>query len=791
MRKKKSNQPSDFELDKYGVWVKTKLGSSFDTTQNIEKEVERTEPPHSFTPQKNDSFTFDSIHTQIENIKKDLSDLKNEIKDSKIENFSLFSNKPVDFFADHPSLKSESNSSDFGIGSLSKTDDLLSDFDTSEQNNNPTEKDKQDAELSSSIDSLFTDDLELTEEDIRSFDEETQPTCVNDKFDFFDEKNIEETLPEEATSDLILDPLEDFDLPEEKEIEFPKAKESDEDNDFFDIFNFNFKEPEESDKQKEEQPLEEVTSPDGEAIFDNEHFSFFDDNKIAPTEEPIVEEPIVEEPIVEEPIVEEPIVEEPIVEDSAVEDSAVEDSTVEDSIVEDSTVEDSTVEDSTVEDSIVEDSIVEDSIVEDSIVEDSIVEDSIVEEPIVEDSEPAFFLSEDNTDLDDIGFTDTEGMNTIQPGINDGLRETAEEPVVENDELGTVNGVIHLHEDEPTEEQSLQPDKEETEEETLTLSDNELLSLLNTNEEITDEKTESVTPRETAADEFSAVEPETEEERAFFDSLNWTSEEPIVEEPIVEEPTVEEPTVEEPTVEEPTVEEPTVEEPTVEEPTVEEPTVEEPTVEEPIVEDSTVEEPTVEEPIVEDSAVEDSTVEEPIVEEPIVEEPIVEEPIVEEPIVEEPIVEEPTVEEPTVEEPIVEEPIVEEPIVEEPKEDFSFAAFDISDEDFDLTLGDENSDTANNEKEVKTVSEDTDINDLSFFDDLDFGFENEESAKKKVNFDHDSENDSDEDLKKEVKELIQHIEKVLGEIPQEKIEEFTHSPEYTAYRKLFTDLGLE
>ena len=522
MRKKKSNQPSDFELDKYGVWVKTKLGSSFDTTQNIEKEVERTEPPRSFTPQKNDSFTFDSIHTQIENIKKDLSDLKNEIKDSKIENFSLFSNKPVDFFADHPSLKSESNSSDFGIGSLSKTDDLLSDFDTSEQNNNPTEKDKQDAELSSSIDSLFTDDLELTEEDIRSFDEETQPTCVNDKFDFFDEKNIEETLPEEATSDLILDPLEDFDLPEEKEIEFPKAKESDEDNDFFDIFNFNFKEPEESDKQKEEQPLEEVTSSDEETIFDNEHFSFFDDNKIAPTEEPIVEEPIVEEPIVEEPIVEEPIVEEPI-----------------------------------------------------------------VEEP--------FFLSEDNTDLDDIGFTDTEGINTIQPGINDGLRETAEEPVVENDELGTVNGVIHLHEDEPTEEQSLQPDKEETEEETLTLSDNELLSLLNTNEEITDEKTESVAPRETAADEFSAVEPETEEERAFFDSLNWTSEEPIVEEPTVEEPTVEEPIVEEPIVEEPIVEEPIVEEPIVEEPTVEEPTVEEPTVEEPTVEEPTVEEPTVEE----------------------------------------------------------------------------------------------------------------------------------------------------------------------------------------------------
>ena len=786
MRKKKSNQPSDFELDKYGVWVKTKLGSSFDTTQNIEKEVERTEPPRSFTPQKSDSFTFDSIHTQIENIKKDLSDLKNEIKDSKIENFSLFSNKPVDFFADHPSLKSESNSSDFGIGPLSKTDDLLSDFDTSEQNNNPTEKDKQDAELSSSIDSLFTDDLELTEEDIRSFDEETQPTCVNDKFDFFDEKNMEETLPEEATSDLILDPLEDFDLPEEKEIEFPKAKESDEDNGFFDLFNFNFKEPEESDKQKEEQPLEEVTSSDEEAIFDNEHFSFFDDNTIAPTEEPIVEEPIVEEPIVEEPIVEEPIVEEPIVEEP-----------------------------------IVEEPIVEEPITEEPITEEPITEEPITEEPITEESEPAFFLSEDNTDLDDIGFTDTEGMNTIQPGINDGLRETAEEPVVENDELGVVNGVIHLHEDEPTEEQSLQPDKEETEEETLTLSDNELLSLLNTNEEITDEKTESVAPRETAADEFSAVEPETEEERAFFDSLNWTVEEPTVEEPTVEDSTVEDSTVEdstvedstvedstvedstvedstvedstveEPTVEEPTVEEPTVEDSTVEEPTVEEPTVEEPTVEEPTVEEPTVEEPTVEEPTVEEPTVEDSTVEDSTVEEPTVEEPTVEEPIVEEPTVEDSIVEEPTVEEPTVEEPTVEEPIVEEPIAEEPKEDFSFAAFDISDEDFDLTLGDENSDTANNEKEVKTVSEDTDINDLSFFDDLDFGFENEESAKKKVNFDHDSENDSDEDLKKEVKELIQHIEKVLGEIPQEKIEEFTHSPEYTAYRKLFTDLGLE
>ena len=545
MRKKKSNQPSDFELDKYGVWVKTKLGSSFDTTQNIEKEVERTEPPRLFTPQKNDSFTFDSIHTQIENIKKDLSDLKNEIKDSKIENFSLFSNEPVDFFADHPSLKSESNSSDFGIGALSKTDDLLSDFDTSEQNNNPTEKDKQDAELSSSIDSLFTDDLELTEEDIRSFDEETQPTCGNDKFDFFDEKNREETLPEEATSDLILDPLEDFDLPEEKEIEFPKAKESDEDNDFFDIFNFNFKEPEESDKQKEEQPLEEVTSSDGEAIFDNEHFSFFDDNTIAPTEEPIVEEPIVEEPIVEEPI---------------------------------------------------------------------------VEDSIVEDSEPAFFLSEDNTDLDDIGFTDTEGMNTIQPGINDGLRETAEEPVVENDELGTVNGVIHLHEDEPTEEQSLQPDKEETEEETLTLSDNELLSLLNTNEEITDEKTESVAPRETAADEFSAVEPETEEERAFFDSLNWTSEEPIAEEPIVEEPTVEEPTVEEPTVEEPIAEEPIAEEPIAEEPIAEEPIAEEPIAEEPIAEEPIAEEPIAEEPIAEEPIADEDTIdEEPIAEEAIAE----------------------------------------------------------------------------------------------------------------------------------------------------------------------------
>ena len=770
MRKKKSNQPSDFELDKYGVWVKTKLGSSFDTTQNIEKEVERTEPPRLFTPQKSDSFTFDSIHTQIENIKKDLSDLKNEIKDSKIENFSLFSNEPVDFFADHPSLKSESNSSDFGIGSLSKTDDLLSDFDTSEQNNNPTEKDKQDAELSSSIDSLFTDDLELTEEDIRSFDEETQPTCVNDKFDFFDEKNIEETLPEEATSDLILDPLEDFDLPEEKEIEFPKAKESDEDNDFFDIFNFNFKEPEESDKQKEEQPLEEVTSPDGEAIFDNEHFSFFDDNKIAPTEEPIVEEPIVEEPIVEEPIVEEPIVEEPIVEEPIVEEPIV-------------------------EEPIIEEPIVEEPIVEEPIVEDSIVEEPIVEEPIIEDSEPAFFLSEDNTDLDDIGFTDTEGMNTIQPGINDGLRETAEEPVVENDELGTVNGVIHLHEDEPTEEQSLQPDKEETEEETLTLSDNELLSLLNTNEEITDEKTESVAPLETAADEFSAVEPETEEEEdstvedstvedsTVEDSTveDSTVEDSTVEDSAVEEPTVEEPIVEEPIVEEPIVEEPTVEEPTVEEPTVEEPTVEEPTVEEPTVEEPTVEEPIIEEPIVEDSAVEDSAVEEPIVEEPIVEEPIVEEPTVEEP----------TVEDSITEDSITEDSIAEDSIAEEPKENFSFAAFDISDEDFDLTLGDENSDTANNEKEVKTVSENTDINDLSFFDDLDFGFENEESAKKKVNFDHDSENDSDEDLKKEVKELIQHIEKVLGEIPQEKIEEFTHSPEYTAYRKLFTDLGLE
>ena len=103
----------------------------------------------------------------------------------------------------------------------------------------------------------------------------------------------------------------------------------------------------------------------------------------------------------------------------------------------------------------------------------------------------------------------------------------------------------------------------------------------------------------------------------------------------------------------------------------------------------------------------------------------------------------------------------------------------------------ENPDDAE-QKGAKTADENADENDLSFFDDPDFGFGDEEPVKKKISSANNAVgNGSDEDLKKEVKDLIEHIEKVLGEIPQEKIEEFTRSPEYMAYRKLFTDLGLE
>ena len=108
-----------------------------------------------------------------------------------------------------------------------------------------------------------------------------------------------------------------------------------------------------------------------------------------------------------------------------------------------------------------------------------------------------------------------------------------------------------------------------------------------------------------------------------------------------------------------------------------------------------------------------------------------------------------------------------------------------------MPLEDENPDDAE-QKGAKTADENADENDLSFFDDPDFGFGDEEPVKKKISSANNAVgNGSDEDLKKEVKDLIEHIEKVLGEIPQEKIEEFTRSPEYMAYRKLFTDLGLE
>ena len=83
MNRKKSNPPSDFELDKYGVWVKTKLDHLKTLTPSEETpEFSSPKAGEIFTPQNTpSSLSFDSIRNQIESIKKDLADLRNEIHD--------------------------------------------------------------------------------------------------------------------------------------------------------------------------------------------------------------------------------------------------------------------------------------------------------------------------------------------------------------------------------------------------------------------------------------------------------------------------------------------------------------------------------------------------------------------------------------------------------------------------------------------------------------------------------------------------------------------------------------
>ena len=115
-------------------------------------------------------------------------------------------------------------------------------------------------------------------------------------------------------------------------------------------------------------------------------------------------------------------------------------------------------------------------------------------------------LSDDNTDLDDIGYTDKEGVNTIQPGINDEKNEygeaetgstpepkTVTSPSKQTDAAGNKTnkefadeplGIIDLLSKEPESEEEPATghieDEESQPESGLALSDNELLSLFNT-----------------------------------------------------------------------------------------------------------------------------------------------------------------------------------------------------------------------------------------------------------------------------------------------------------------------
>ena len=157
-------------------------------------------------------------------------------------------------------------------------------------------------------------------------------------------------------------------------------------------------------------------------------------------------------------------------------------------------------------------------------------------------------------------------------------------------------------------------------------------------------------------------------------------------------------------------------------------------------------------------------------------------------------------------------------IEEEPeKTKDPFAAFDFSDEDFDLSPeGDEAEAVATEtaapdedgifSEQENSADESTGAepplpdngkdDDFSFFDDLGFDLEEKDEIKKKVapnkedifsNIREKLSPTDEEILRDEVRELLEHIERVLKEIPQDRIEEFTRSSEYRAYQNLFSE----
>ncbi len=120
-----------------------------------------------------------------------------------------------------------------------------------------------------------------------------------------------------------------------------------------------------------------------------------------------------------------------------------------------------------------------------------------------------------------------------------------------------------------------------------------------------------------------------EEQEAYYEHFNWSTDSDNAEPAVTEEPAAEAPAeevvneeaaAEEAVVEEPVAEEAAAEEPVAEEAASEEPVVEEAASEEPVAEDATAEEPVAEEAVV----AEEAAVEEPVAEEAAAEEPVAE-----------------------------------------------------------------------------------------------------------------------------------------------------------------------
>ena len=140
----------------------------------------------------------------------------------------------------------------------------------------------------------------------------------------------------------------------------------------------------------------------------------------------------------------------------------------------------------------------------------------------------------------------------------------------------------------------------------------------------------------------------------------------------------------------------------------------------------------------------DFALDEPVIEEPVIDEPVIEEPVIEAPADDLPALDDFALDEPVIEEPVIEEPVIDEPVLEEPTD----------------------------EPAAETAAPAAPV---------------EPAAPAAPAAGTDT---LPPDLTKDIKSVLSYMDRLLENLPDEKIAEFARSPQFAIYKKLFTELGL-